>query len=101
MRGRSGGQLTGAVICCGPRFTRDARKEYISKTSETRFQQTIGGLSDFSVGERHGGSITELGGWVVIEPLRPLFRQGPRGLSHHVAINDRLMRSGGSLTFTG
>jgi hypothetical protein len=35
----------------------------------------------------------------VIEPLGPLFRQGPRELSHHVAINDRLMRSGSSLTF--
>jgi len=51
---------------------------------------------------KHGpnGSITRLGGWVVIEPPRPLGRQcGLRGLSQHPAINDTLMRSGGSLTF--
>jgi hypothetical protein len=41
-----------------------------------------------------------IGGLVVIEPPRPLVRQcGPHGPSHHAAINDRLMRNGGSLTF--
>jgi hypothetical protein len=42
----------------------------------------------------------QIGGWEVIEPPRPLVRQcGPHGLSHHAAINDKLMRNGGSLTF--
>ena len=41
-----------------------------------------------------------IGGWVVIEPLRPLLREcGPRLRSHHAALNGPLIRSGGFLAF--
>jgi len=50
--------------------------------------------------EGPNGSITRLGGWVVIEPPWPLVGQrSPRGLSHHPAINATLIRSGSSLAF--
>jgi hypothetical protein len=54
----------------------------------------------FEYRARANGPITRLGGWVVIEPPRPPVGQcGPHELSHHAAINDTLMRNGGSMTF--